>query len=165
MMRLYFMRHGRAVPESATLVNFKRYLTDLGKAETKCMADQLAAHVGETPIGIYISPLVRTQETAVIMAAALRRSASEVVTSATLYALCRDDWRPVAQHLAQVQEDQGLTQALLISHQPFLEKWLRELTGTELFFQRSGIAVVDWEPTGKSRLVAYLTPTYWEETK
>lgn len=157
------MRHGRAVPETSSLVNFRRYLTERGKEETRLMAKHFAKYVDKEAIGVYISPLVRTQETAWIMAQELRASrAKDNVTSATLYALCRDAWPPVAAHLQEVGA-MGLGQALIISHQPFLESWLRLLTGTDISFQQSGIAAIDWNPEGKSKLVAYLTPTYWEE--
>lgn len=156
------MRHGRAVPETASLPNFRRYLTDTGKTETRMMAVRMANYLGNTPVGIYISPLVRTQETAAILAEELRRGRLDNnVTSATLYALCRNDWEPVEDYLLNVKAVQGLDHVFLVSHQPFLEDWVKRLTGASLNFRRSGIAIVNWKRNGKSRLLAYLTPQYW----
>ncbi len=165
-MRIYLIRHGKAVAANPSLDNFRRYLTDTGKKDTRKMARFLAQQMGDVPVGIFISPLVRTQQTAEIYAEELRRvRAKDNVTSATLYALCRKDWEPVDDYLLNAKAVQRLEHICIVSHQPFLEAWLQLLTGTVLTFHQSGLAIVDYKRKGKSKLRAYIMPKFFEEPK
>ena len=163
-MRLYLMRHGHAVKERATLDNFHRPLTDTGIAETEKMGRHLKEMLPDQAVGIYLSPLVRTQQTGEILARTLRdgRAAADV-TSGTLYALARDNWEPLDNHLINLTASGGPEDVFFVSHQPFLEAWLYGLSGISLSFKQSSIAVVDLRRGKKSKLVAYLTPSLWEK--
>lgn len=158
-MRIYLMRHGKAALAVPPIDNFHRRLTPTGRMETQVMAKHFSHWLKEKNLGLYVSPLVRTQETAEILAEELRAQDIQV-HSATLYPLAKNDWQPIANHLQDVAISQAMTQVCMVSHQPFLEKWLYELTGTTLKFRQSGVAIIDYQPA-KSRLLAYMTPDVW----
>ncbi len=153
------MRHGKAAPAVPPIDNFHRRLTPTGRTETLLMAKRFGNWLTEKTLGLYVSPLVRTQETAEILAQELRSQGVDI-HSATLYPLAKNDWQPIAEHLRDVAAGQDMNQVCILSHQPFLEKWLQELTGTTLHFRQSGVAVIDYRPA-KSRLLAYVTPDAW----
>lgn len=71
-MRLYLMRHGKAEAESHSGRDADRALSDRGRAQSRWMGSaMLAADGADKPALILASPLVRADQTALLLRAAL----------------------------------------------------------------------------------------------
>jgi phosphohistidine phosphatase len=72
-MKLYFVRHGKAVDASLMPNDFDRPLTDKGAKKVRKIANVLHG-MGIAPSAIFASPRVRAQQTALIIAETLHKT-------------------------------------------------------------------------------------------
>jgi len=143
-MLTYIMRHGIAAEPDATRFpdDDLRPLTAHGKQRTKAVARGMAAM--ELGINrIITSPLVRADQTARIVAGALRMSGDLLSVSEAL----RPDRAP-PEILPELTAHAGDSGILLVGHEPHLSQlvsWL--LTGSEegmqMNFKKAGLACVE----------------------
>lgn len=157
MMRVYLMRHGYAQDAVPPIDNFHRALTPTGVAETKRMGRRLAARWTDGTVGIYYSPPVRTRQTAQLVAEECRAAGVEIREVQALYALLRSDWELLRRHILDAGR-RGLTDVLLVSHHPYLQKWLREEADFEVKYRQSAVTELTCDPAGVLRLVRYVRP-------
>lgn len=157
MMRVYLMRHGYAQDAVPPIDNFHRALTPTGITETKGMGRRLAARLANAAAGIYYSPPVRTRQTAELVAAECRNAGVNLREVQALYALLRSDWAPLRAHILDAAR-RGLTDVLLVSHHPYLQKWLREEADFEVKYRQSAVTELTCDETGRLRLVRYVRP-------
>jgi len=150
-MELFLIRHGIAVPGSASLADADRPLTPQGRQRFA------QAVVGLQRLGVrldrlYHSPWLRAVETAALLRPILR---GEAVSSAALA-------RPPSQNLWQ--EIAG-THVALVGHQPWLGELVTALLtggqadGHVFAFKRGGVAWLEGQPQpGQMALRAFLPP-------
>lgn len=119
-MRLYIMRHGPAEDFSATGRDGDRKLTASGRDRTRDVAKLLLAN-GEAPLRIVASPLVRTRETADIVAHVA--GVSEVVLAEEMAP--GGDSPLLVRELARGEHDR----VMVVGHEPDLGDLVAELVG------------------------------------
>ena len=125
MLRLFIMRHGPAEAGEPPMRDFNRALTESGRTRTEAVARELIRR-GEVPDRILSSPLVRAQQTAGIVARALKPSPPNRT---------RDELAPAATALALVEQlaatpGQGVDRGvLLVGHAPDVSELVEALTG------------------------------------
>ena len=109
MMKIVIMRHGEAHSRAET--DFQRELTPKGIADTK-LAGEVLAQQGFQPDELWVSPYVRTQQTA----NQLQLSLPECPRLTQSLLEPENDPRAVAE-LLEKNRDQNL---LIVSHQPLV---------------------------------------------
>ncbi len=119
-MRLYIMRHGPAEDFSVTGRDGDRKLTSSGRDRTRDVAKLLAAN-DEAPLRIFTSPLVRTRETADIVAH-VAGVASVVVANELAPG---GDSSTLARQIAAEDHDR----VMMVGHEPDLGDLVAELVG------------------------------------
>lgn len=160
-MRLYLMRHGLATQAERPATDFQRQLTPRGTEEVREIAAALARRWGNRPLAVYHSPALRTRQTADLLREAVSWEQGATPTGGALYALSRQDWAPLAEHLRELAAAGEVADVVFVSHQPFLEQWLADLAKVQLTFRQSAVAVLDYGAE-EVRLLAYITPA-WED--
>ena len=78
-MKLYLVRHAEAIERSATTPDGSRYLTTKGRVSFRKIARR-ARKAGAVPDVIFTSPLLRSVQTAEILAERLKHKGEVVVT-------------------------------------------------------------------------------------
>lgn len=129
-MKLYVLRHGQA--EAHAKSDFERRLTDKGRSDLVSMAIRFKADL-QTLSGIWVSPLVRAQQSARVLMAELSMSPAFVTTEALV---------PEAD-LNRLYRDLNRSEAaslLLVSHQPLVGDLVNDLCGAEPGFHSLGTA-------------------------
>ena len=117
-MLLYLLRHGQAHPNA--LNDAQRELTELGRRQTQAvMARRLAAM--QAPAAMWVSPLVRAQQTAAIAA-----SFFPPVPLQTYPELIPEGSQTALYEYLSGCNDSAL---LVVGHQPLLGRWLNHLCG------------------------------------
>ena len=112
-MQVFLIRHAEAAPETLAMRDPHRHLTPTGRIQARGIGDRLRWH-DCTPTHIWSSPLVRTIQTAELVAAAL---ATEVAVE-SVPALAPDDSpRSVVAALAALPRDAVV---LVVGHEPGL---------------------------------------------
>lgn len=129
-MKLYVLRHGQA--EAHAKSDFERRLTDKGCADLASMATRFKGDL-QTLDEIWVSPLVRAQQSARVVLAELSMGSASVTTEALvpdadLNCLYRDLNRS------------ELASLLLVSHQPLVGDLVNDLCGAEPGFHALGTA-------------------------
>lgn len=123
-MDLVLLRHGPA-QDPAGRADYTRELTAEGRALVVGAANSLAYILRKAgqPVSIWTSPLVRTRQTADILAAALQVPATEktAIAEGQLESLARD-W--------QTLPSQGTL--VLVGHEPHLSQWGGRIAATLL---------------------------------
>lgn len=140
MMRIYFLRHGRAVARAGWRDDDDaRPLTEEGEAAMRREAAALAA-MGLAPEVIVTSPLARARRTADLVAEALQ-AADRVVEDARL-AHGFD-----ASSLADIVAERAPKRALMVvGHEPDFSATIAELIGGgRVVCKKGGLARVDVE--------------------
>jgi phosphohistidine phosphatase len=149
-MQLYLMRHGNAEPSGG--VDAERALTDLGRVEVEAIALALE-RAGCQPGVVIHSPLVRSRQSAEIMAAGLGGlrciELEEVVTG--------------GESLLQLIGALEVENPLVVGHEPSIPRLATALGGLEqrLLFHTAALAafaVASLPPTQGARLLFYLDP-------
>ena len=115
-MKLYFMRHGKAEEKKPGISDEERKLTEEGKREVEFMVRSIALD----PEVIYTSPLLRSIQTAEIVAQLL--GAKLIVTEAL---------HPSSASLSEIRKllVPGMSSALFVGHSPSIENIIRDMTG------------------------------------
>ncbi len=119
-MRLYIMRHGPAEDSSATGRDGDRKLTASGRDRTRDVAKLLVAN-DEAPLRILASPLVRTRETADIVAHVA--GVSEVTITEEMAP--GGESSLLVRELARGEHDR----VMVVGHEPDLGDLVAELVG------------------------------------
>jgi len=115
-LKLYFMRHGKAEEKKPGMSDEERKLTGEGKREVEF----IVRLVDLDPEVIYASPLLRSIQTAEIVAQVL--GAKLIVTEAL---------HPSSASLSEIKKllVPGISSALLVGHSPSIENIIRDMTG------------------------------------
>ena len=154
-MRLFFLRHGEAVPGSSYLSDFDRPLTEDGRVELEGVTRGLR-RLKLSRIAIRSSPLVRARETAEIVAPLLD-STFEIVESLRSGATF-DAFQSVISH------NRASEALMFIGHEPDFSDAVGTLLGTSgeaLVLKKAGALRIDIHgrpEQGKGRLRWLLTP-------
>ena len=117
-MRLYILRHGESAGVAAS--DSERPLTDLGRQQTKQVAEQARERLPELD-AVLVSPKLRARQTCEIACSILEK-APEITTTGLL--------KPNAdvEALGAFLEQREIDSALLVSHQPLAGRLLEYLT-------------------------------------
>ncbi|MGB3610648.1 MAG: phosphohistidine phosphatase SixA [Cellvibrio sp.] len=118
-MELFILRHGEAEPRVTT--DEERQLTDKGRADVARMIKSSLDDLGKLT-HIWVSPLVRAQQTAAIAGALIGD-----MEPYTTELLSPDADPQLLFNQLQLSECEGL---LLVSHQPLVSRMLDTLCGT-----------------------------------
>lgn len=135
-MKLYVLRHGQAAMQAGS--DFERPLTAQGREQVALQAEKFAG-AWSALSRIYVSPLVRAQQTAAVVEQTLSVSSSGFSTV---------DWLRPETALAKVY-DQLLSctgDVLLISHQPLVSTLSAGLAGRspwQLGMDTASVAVLE----------------------
>lgn len=148
-MYLILMRHGDAEPMAEGIDNFHRCLIPKGMRRVRRTARILSHFLKGRDVQIYCSPFERTRQTAQI--AAEEWAVNEIHTAGEL---TQPLWDSVQKGVLADRSGPFL----LVSHQPFLQHWLYEATGSIIEFQPGSAAVIRYVQTErKGMLSAYLS--------
>lgn len=124
-MKLYILRHGQA--ETSASSDFERRLTEKGRADVASMVARFRSDL-QALNEIWVSPLVRAQQTAQVALAELSLKPAQRPACVTTESLV-----PEA-HLDRLYRQLNDSQAenlLLVSHQPLVGELVNDLCGTE----------------------------------
>lgn len=131
-MELIFMRHGKAEDPSLRPADFDRELTEEGQNRTQAAAVGLRQCLAGQKPRIWCSPLVRTRQTAEIVA--------EVLGGVTIE--LKDDipsgqFNRLARAWSVLDEDACL---LIVGHEPHLSHWIAHMSGVVLPMKPASMA-------------------------
>lgn len=156
-MQVVFFRHGEA--EDAGLLGDDeiRCLTEKGRKRTKRTGKMMCKLMpGKCRVQIWSSPLIRTVQTAEILAdkVGVRFQLEE--------SLANGDFDSLIKKLGSCHKDDCV---ILVGHQPLLGDWVEKLTGARLPFRKSSAAGVGYEiqtdeDGGTTELLWYIQPNY-----
>jgi phosphohistidine phosphatase len=123
-VKLYLIRHGPAEDRAASLKDEDRALTPAGRERVRSVA-KLLVEVGEAPLGIVTSPLVRAVQTAEIVALVTR------LTDRGGHVEVRREMEPGGDvaALAGKFASAGSKRVMLVGHEPELSISSRTLLG------------------------------------
>jgi phosphohistidine phosphatase len=149
-MKLYFMRHGKAVDAALYEHDFERPLTDKGAKRVRRMSQWLA-RMGVNPTAIYASPRVRAQQTAVILAEALGKT---VITREEV----NFDFS-FAHLISMVQGFSLDAELVFVGHNPSMSEVVQQVTGANINMEVGAVACAQVMPHAVSQgeLAWYLT--------
>jgi phosphohistidine phosphatase len=154
-MKLYVMRHGVAEDEAESGADADRALTATGRERTIAVAKKLA-DVGEAPLHIVTSPLVRAVQTAEIVA---------VVTELGKRGGSVETRRAIAPggdavRLAHLLAHEGRKRVMFVGHEPDLSALVASLVGAfGRPFEKSMVVAVQVPPDkGRSKVRFVLEP-------
>jgi phosphohistidine phosphatase len=153
-MYVCLMRHGKAEAAADGMADADRRLNEKGIQQVMAMAN-LAKKLW--PLGttaVWASPLLRARETAVTMSRAIRAeklSSHEAIASGDIQAVYTDI-------LAQEKSDV----VLLVGHEPYLSRWLKQWTGLSLDFKAGSMVLLDYDSTagtvGQGSMILFVRP-------
>lgn len=123
-MEILFMRHGKAEDPALRPTDFDRELTEEGQIRTQAAAAGLRHCLGEQKPRIWCSPLVRTRQTAEIVAEALGRLAIELNED-----IPAGHFNRLARGWSALADDESV---LIIGHEPHLSHWIARMSGVVL---------------------------------
>lgn len=148
-MYIILMRHGDAEPESETVSNRNRGLTEAGRKHVKKTAKMLAKYLGDQKVHIWASPYKRTKETALIVSEYL--NAPGIMTTEKLL---QGTWAMTA---SQIVREGG--PIIMVSHHPFIQSYVLSMTSSVFKVPPAGAAVIDYDVSWKQgKLIGFLTP-------
>lgn len=146
-MRILLIRHGEAEKETAFIKNKDRKLTEKGIKEVEKTSEILFKYLQSKKLNIHSSPFTRTKQTAKIIA---QKSNSHIEEEKELL---QEDWTLVKPFL----EEDCIN--IFVSHHPFIQSYLKELTGAYIPVCTASCFVIDYnKEKNKGILVAYITP-------
>ena len=151
-MKLYLMRHGTSpsTHEAGVKTDFDRPLAEEGRVNARRGADFLSRS-GAKPSKLLASPLVRSQQTARIVAAALKlepftyEPLSNQIDGMSLYRKICDDF----------SEEPEL---LLVGHQPQFGETANYLTGQYFDLKPAGQIALEIDARGKGAVLWAANP-------
>lgn len=146
-MKLYFLRHGKADWPNWNKPDDERPLTKEGEKEVRKVA-KLLAGLEVAPL-ILTSPLPRARQTAEIAAEILNVEMRE-----------EEALRPgfTAKKLAQTLKDFSADRLMLVGHEPDFSDIIAELTGGEIKLSKTGVALVELDPSVMKGRLRWLLP-------
>ena len=166
-LKLYLLRHAKAVLGDATTADFDRPLAERGHREATDLAGLLAAR-GYAPGRVLCSRSQRTRETLGPLIAAWPTNTS-IEIDRRLYNASTDDLLVLVR-----DQDDSLNSLMLIGHNPGIEQLARALAGSgdkaalrrlRDHYPPAGLAVIDlvlpsWRgvTTGSGHLTVFETP-------
>lgn len=157
MVQLYLIRHGVAEPKGeAWPDDRKRPLSDAGMKQLRKSARGLA-RLGAGIELVLTSPLVRTVQTAEIVAAAFDTKPNVLTTNALA------PRGPYTALLTELAKHERYSRIALVGHEPSIGDLARHLlkTGRRLDFKKGGVCRIDVDglpPTGRGDLRWFVTP-------
>ncbi|MEI8254217.1 MAG: histidine phosphatase family protein [Deltaproteobacteria bacterium] len=154
-MELLIIRHGDAVEDAPGLGDVGRWLTGKGRKTTRHVGSWLAASDARRPVEIWTSPLVRSVQTAEILAEAAGLT-DEVCALAALST--HGDPDAVLRAVAQHRHTKG--PLALVGHEPSLSYIATQLLGDVPWsgFKKSGVLAVSWSGHGHATFRFLLHP-------
>lgn len=123
-MKLYVMRHGPAEEHAQSGADADRALTGSGRERVRAVAKTLA-EVGECPLRIVTSPLVRAVQTAEIVAIVTKLGDREGTLETSRDIAPGGDGATLARRLAA----EGRKRVMLVGHEPDLSSIVARLVG------------------------------------
>ena len=148
VMKLYFLRHGRADWPDWEEDDDKRPLDKKGIEETHEVAKFLRK-LGVKPDVVVSSPLPRAHQTAKIAA---KEFSASLVDDTALSPGCNVD------KLKGVLKRHREKEVVIVGHEPDFSAMLKDLTGADLKIPKAGIARVDMEEDSHGKLIWLLPP-------
>ncbi len=136
MKTLLLMRHAKSSRDDPSLPDHDRPLNKRGKADAPRMG-RLLREEGLTPDLVVSSPAARALATAEAVAAASRH-VGEIRVASDLYP---GDSSSYARVLREIPDE--IRRALVVGHNPAIERFLGELTGTSEELPTATVAVVE----------------------
>ncbi len=133
-MKLYILRHGQA--ETYASSDFDRRLTEKGRADVASMAARFKSDL-QTLNEIWVSPLVRAQQTAQVALAELSLKPVDSPAFVTTESLVPE---ANLERLYRQLNDSQAKSLLLVSHQPLVGDLVNDLCGTEAGYHALGTA-------------------------
>jgi phosphohistidine phosphatase len=113
LVQVFLLRHAEAIDETLELRDPHRHLTPRGREQARCLGERMRWH-DCVPTRVWASPLVRTVQTAELVAATLHSDAAvEIVPALAPDGSPRD----VAAAVRALPDD---TAILLVGHEPSL---------------------------------------------
>ncbi|WP_296826288.1 histidine phosphatase family protein [uncultured Megasphaera sp.] len=163
-MYLCVMRHGKAQPFSLKKPDKLRELTDKGCWQAASMAQWASSWWPEGKTALWVSPYVRTCQTASYLEQEL-----PIAQFHTHEALASGDLVAVYdQILSQEKSDV----VCIVGHSPFLDRWVQAWTGTAVDFKTGSMALLDFDVhggrIGSASLLFYVHPKalkFWEASR
>jgi phosphohistidine phosphatase len=143
-MELLIIRHGQAVDDAPGLGDAGRWLTGKGRKLTRRVARWLAKHKDRRPAVIWTSPLVRSVQTAEIIA-----EAAELTEGVSVVAELSPT-RDTAELLRLLSLRQDAQPLALVGHEPSLSMLVTSLLGDVGWtgLKKSGVVAVSWDGRG-----------------
>ena len=147
-MDLLIIRHGQAIDDAPGLGDSGRWLTGKGRKLTRRVASWLAKQKDRRPATIWTSPLVRSVQTAEILAGAAELT-EEVSVVAQL-----SPARDTAELLRLLSLHQGAQPLALVGHEPSLSMLVTSLLGDVGWtgLKKSGVVAISWDGRGPGTL-------------
>lgn len=147
-MYILLMRHGQAENETAFIKNADRNLTEKGEKDVKTISEVISKYFRDKKMKIFTSPYLRTRRTAEIFA-----KISGVNEVETVRELLQEEW-----YLTKSLIEENFVN-VFVSHHPFLQSYLNELTGAYIQVSTASCIIIDYDKfTRKGKLIAYITP-------
>jgi len=153
-MELLLIRHGEAVEDASDLGDSGRWLTAKGRKLTRRVGEWLAQKKERRPAKIWTSPLVRSVQTAEILA-------EKAELEGDVYARAElspgRDPAAVLDLLVRYQPDRPIA---LVGHEPMLSGLAHALLPSVSFpgMKKSGVLAVSWDGKGPATLRFLLIP-------
>ncbi|AUX45737.1 phosphohistidine phosphatase [Sorangium cellulosum] len=143
-MEILIIRHGQAVDDAPELGDAGRWLTGKGRKVTRRVARWLAKQKDRRPAAIWTSPLVRSVQTAEILA-----EAAELTDEVSVVAELSPS-RDTAELLRLLSQHQGPQPLALVGHEPSLSTLVTSLLGDVGWtgLKKSGVVAVSWDGRG-----------------
>jgi phosphohistidine phosphatase len=131
-MKLYVMRHGPAEEQAESGVDGDRALTPAGRARVRSVAEMLS-QLGEEPLLVVTSPLVRATQTAEIVALDSKLDARGGTVQVRRAMAPGGDGAALARALA----GDGSKRVMFVGHEPDLSELVGKLLTTTATFGRA----------------------------
>lgn len=146
-MYILLIRHGTAQAETAFITNRYRDLTEDGKKDVEITSKIIMNYFSDKKFKIHTSPYLRTRKTAEIFAKI--SGTTEVINARELQ---QKEWFRTETLLEENVVN------VLVSHHPFIQSYLTEITGAYIPVQTASCLIIDYDKfTRKGKLVSYIT--------
>jgi phosphohistidine phosphatase len=136
-MKLYFMRHGKAVDATLMENDAERPLTDKGAKRVRRIANFLAS-MQVNPSVIYASPRVRAQQTATIVAEALSKTVT--TRNEVNFEFNPEDVKTL---IANYSHD---SEIMFVGHNPSMSEVASAITGARITLEVGAIICANVTP-------------------
>lgn len=153
-MELLLIRHGEAVEDASDLGDAGRWLTAKGRKLSRRMAEWLAQKKERRPAKIWTSPLVRSVQTAEIIA---EKAGLEGEVYARAELSPGRDAAAVLDLLVRFSPERPIA---LVGHEPMLSELAHALLPASTFpgLKKSGVLAVSWDGKAPATFRFVLVP-------